>query len=83
MSTLDTNDDSNWTDENWVAEYLNLKSNTLRKQRSIGKSYIPYYKINGSIRYNKLEVKSYVESKHHKSGTKSKGKSIRISTCLP
>jgi excisionase family DNA binding protein len=61
------NDENSWTDENWVAEYLKIKPNTLRKQRSVGKNYIPFHKIGGLVRYNKLEVKNYVESKLHRS----------------
>jgi hypothetical protein len=55
---LDTNEENHWTDENWVAEYLKIKPNTLRKQRSVGTNYIPYHKVGGLVRYNKLEVKN-------------------------
>tara|TARA_R110000803_G_scaffold133948_3_gene201073 strand:- start:5707 stop:5931 length:225 start_codon:yes stop_codon:yes gene_type:complete len=62
-----TNDESNWVDENWVAEHLKIKPNTLRKQRSVGMNYIPYHKVGGLVRYNKLEVQNYIESKLHRS----------------
>jgi len=55
---LDTNEENHWTDENWVAEYLKIKPNTLRKQRSGWYKYIPYHKVGGLVRYNKLEVKN-------------------------
>ena len=60
------NNPENWTDEKWVAAYLNIKPNTLRKQRSVGVNYVPYSKIGGSVRYNKLKVMEYAESKGRK-----------------
>ena len=60
---IDTTNPENWTDEKWVAAYLNIKPNTLRKQRSVGINYVPYSKIGGSVRYNKLKVMEYAESK--------------------
>ena len=39
---IDTTNPENWTDEKWVAAYLNIKPNTLRKQRSVGVNYVPY-----------------------------------------
>ena len=59
---IDTTNPENWTDEKWVAAYLNIKPNTLRKQRS-RVNYVPYSKIGGSVRYNKLKVMEYAESK--------------------
>ena len=53
---IDTTNPENWTDEKWVAAYLNIKPNTLRKQRSKNINFLPYYKFGGRIRYNKLEV---------------------------
>ena len=59
--------DKSWElDEKWVAAYLNIKPNTLRKQRSVGVNYVPYSKIGGSVRYNKLKVMEYAESKGRK-----------------
>jgi|TARA_Y100000592_G_C5311602_1_gene240415 hypothetical protein len=49
-------DADNWADEKWVALTLNIKPNTLRKQRSKNINFLPYYKFGGRIRYNKLEV---------------------------
>ncbi len=70
MKTKDINIDKtnpeNWTDEKGVAAYLNIKPNTLRKQRSVGVNYVPYSKIGGSVRYNKLKVMEYAESKGRK-----------------
>ena len=63
---IDTTNPENWTDEKWVAAYLNIKPNTLRKQRSVGINYVPYSKIGGSVRYNKLKVMEYAESKGRK-----------------
>ena len=63
---IDTTNPENWTDEKWVAAYLNIKPNTLRKQRSVGVNYVPYSKIGGSVRYNKLKVMEYAESKGRK-----------------
>jgi hypothetical protein len=44
-TNIDTSSPENWTDEKWVAEYLQIKPNTLRKQRSVGINFIPYSKI--------------------------------------
>lgn len=52
----------NWTNEKWVAKYLNLKPNTLRKQRSVGVNFIPYSKFGGAVRYNKLTVMEWAEA---------------------
>ena len=60
------NDFENWTDEKWVADYLHIKPHTIRKSRSIGKCFIPFTKIGGSVRYNKLEVIKYAESRLRK-----------------
>ena len=49
-TNIDTSSPENWTDEKWVAEYLQIKPNTLRKQRSVGINFIPYSKIGGSVR---------------------------------
>ena len=61
-----TSSPENWTDEKRVAEYLQIKPNTLRKQRSVGINFIPYSKIGGSVRYNKLKVMDWAEKKGRK-----------------
>ena len=63
MINIDTSSPENWTDEKWVADYLQIKPNTLRKQRSVGINFIPYSKIGGSVRYNKLKVMELSEAK--------------------
>jgi hypothetical protein len=67
INELDTATPENWTDEKWVAEFLNIKPNTLRKQRSVGKNFVPYTKIGGSIRYNKLVVMNWLEKNKRQS----------------
>jgi len=62
-NSIDTSNPENWTDEKWVAQYLQIKPNTLRKQRSVGTSFVPYSKIGGSVRYNKLKVMEWAEAK--------------------
>jgi len=54
-------------DDKWVADLLKIKPNTLRKQRSVGKNFIPYHKIGGSVRYNKLEVQEYLDNRLRRS----------------
>ena len=63
----DVNSVDNWTNEKWVADLLKIKPNTLRKQRSVGKNFIPYHKIGGSVRYNKLEVQEYLDNRLRRS----------------
>jgi hypothetical protein len=63
---IDTTSPENWTGEKWVADYLNIKPNTVRKQRSVGINFVPYSKIGGSVRYNKLRVIEWAESKERK-----------------
>ena len=63
----DFNSVDNWTNEKWVADLLKIKPNTLRKQRSVGKNFIPYHKIGGSVRYNKLEVQEYLDNRLRRS----------------
>ncbi len=65
-TNIDTSSPENWTDEKWVAEYLQIKPNTLRKQRSVGINFIPYIKMGGSVRNNKLKVMDWAEKKGRK-----------------
>ena len=54
INEIKDNDADNWADEKWVADLIKVKPNTLRKQRSKGINFIPYYKLGGRVRYNKL-----------------------------
>ena len=44
INEVKDNDADNWADEKWVADLIKVKPNTLRKQRSKGINFIPYYK---------------------------------------
>ena len=63
INEVKDNDADNWADEKWVADLIKVKPNTLRKQRSKGINFIPYYKLVGRVRYNKLEVHAALEER--------------------
>ena len=51
----------------FASNIVGKKPNTLRKQRSVGKNFIPYHKIGGRVRYNKLEVQEYLDNRLRRS----------------
>ena len=63
INEIKDNDADNYADEKWVADLINVKPNTLRKQRSKGINFIPYYKLGGRVRYHKLEVHAAIEER--------------------
>ena len=63
INEVKDNDADNWADEKWVADLIKVKPNTLRKQRSKGINFIPYYKLGGRVRYYKLEVHAAIEER--------------------
>ena len=63
INEVKDNDADNWADEKWVADLIKVKPNPLRKQRSKGINFIPYYKLGGRVRYNKLEVHAALEER--------------------
>ena len=63
INEVKDNDADNWADEKWVADLIKVKPNTLRKQRSKGINFIPYYKLGGRVRYSKLEVHAALEER--------------------
>ena len=49
-----------WKDAHWVSRKLNIKYDTLKKQRqrNIG---LPYHTFGRLVRYNTLEIKQYLQ----------------------
>jgi len=50
-----------WLSTKDVANKYNLNHDTLKKQRQ-RKIGLPYFKFGGTIRYNDLEIKQYLEN---------------------
>jgi len=55
------NNEKIWLSTKDVANKYNLNHETLKKQRQ-RKIGLPYFKFGGTIRYNDLEIKQYLEN---------------------